>query len=171
MYRTKTYIAGDWTGDKTAIGQLYKWNESNYWGLSFHDAHEYTQARDDSLNCSIKKSLKERMDISKTFVLIVGDNTKNLRAGSCPYCNSYNSRTRNCARGYYMDNRSFIEYECDKAVEAGIKIVVLYASTVTNRDKCPDNVKYKGIHIPMYIYQDNQYYWNYNEIKNAIMGN
>lgn len=171
MYRTKTYIAGDWTENKTEINQLYKWNESDYWGLSFHDAHEYKQARDESLNCSIKKSLKERMDISKTFVLIVGNDTKNLRAGSCPYCNSYNSWTKSCARGYYMDNRSFIEYECDKAVEAGIKIVVLYASTVTNRDKCPDNVKYKGTHIPMYYYQNNQYFWNYNEIKNTIMGN
>lgn len=24
-YRTRTYIAGDWTGDKDAIDQLYKW--------------------------------------------------------------------------------------------------------------------------------------------------
>lgn len=169
MYRTKTYIAGDWTGDKNAIQQLYKWNESDYWGLSFHDAHEYTQARDTSLNCSIKKSLKERMDISHTFVLIVGADTKNLRAGSCPYCNSYNRWTKNCVRGYAEDYRSYIEYECDKAVEAGIRIVVLYASAGTNRAKCPDAVKHKGSHIPMYYYQNGQLYWNYNEIKNAIM--
>ena len=31
-----------------------------------------TQARDTSLPCSIKKSLKVRLDASKTFVLIVG---------------------------------------------------------------------------------------------------
>ncbi len=29
-YRTKTYIAGDWTGDKTAIVQLYKWKNSEH---------------------------------------------------------------------------------------------------------------------------------------------
>lgn len=28
-YRTKTYIAGDWTGDKMAIEQLYKWKTVN----------------------------------------------------------------------------------------------------------------------------------------------
>ena len=32
-YRTKTYIAGDWSGDKDAIEQIYKWKDSDYWGL------------------------------------------------------------------------------------------------------------------------------------------
>ena len=70
--RTKTYIAGDWTGDKDAVEQLHKWNDSKYWGLSFKDAHEITQSSDSSQNCSIKASLRTRLDISKTFVLIVG---------------------------------------------------------------------------------------------------
>ena len=68
-YRTKTYIAGDWTGDSDAIEQLYKWNDSKYWSLHFIDAHDLTQAKDSSLNCSIKASLKTRLDASKTFVL------------------------------------------------------------------------------------------------------
>jgi len=29
-YRTKTYIAAEWTGDKDAVEQLYKWSDSNY---------------------------------------------------------------------------------------------------------------------------------------------
>ena len=44
-YRTKTYIAADWDGDKNAVEQLYKWKKSNYWSLDFHDAHDLTQAR------------------------------------------------------------------------------------------------------------------------------
>ena len=28
-YRTKTYIAGDWTGDKKAIEKLYDWKKTN----------------------------------------------------------------------------------------------------------------------------------------------
>ena len=36
-YRTCTYIAGDWTGDSSAIEELHKWNESDHWGLSFTD--------------------------------------------------------------------------------------------------------------------------------------
>ena len=54
-YRTKTYIAGDWTGDKSAIDQLHKWNDSKFWGLTFNDAHDITQANDGSLNCSINR--------------------------------------------------------------------------------------------------------------------
>ena len=50
MSRLYTYIAGDWTGDSDAIKQLYKWNKSKYWGLSFRDAYGLTQSRDDSLN-------------------------------------------------------------------------------------------------------------------------
>lgn len=50
--------------------------KSNYWSLDFHDAHDLTQARDSSLNCSIKSSLATRLDVSKTFVLIVGNTTK-----------------------------------------------------------------------------------------------
>lgn len=167
-YRTKTYIAGDWTGDKTAIDQLYKWKNSEHWSLDFIDAHDLTQARDSSLNCSIKASLKKRLDVSKTFVLIVGNQTKVLRAGSCQYCKSYNAYTYHCSHGYSVDYRSYIEYECAKAVEAGIKIVVIYNSTTVDKSKCPDVLKYQGKHIPMIYYQNGMKYWNYTEIKNAI---
>lgn len=56
-YRTKTYIAADWDHDEDAVKELYKWNNSSRYGLTFSDAHELKQARDSSLNCSIKKSL------------------------------------------------------------------------------------------------------------------
>lgn len=57
-YRTRTYIAADWTNDKNAIDILMKWNESHHWGLSFLDAHELSQCRDDKTdNCNIKKTV------------------------------------------------------------------------------------------------------------------
>ena len=46
VYRTKTYIAAEWDGDKDAVEQLKKWNHSNYWWISFNDAHDLQQARD-----------------------------------------------------------------------------------------------------------------------------
>ncbi|WP_419796124.1 TIR domain-containing protein [Vibrio artabrorum] len=97
--RTKTYLAAEWDGDRNAIEQLHKWNDSNFWSLSFTDAHDITQARDGSLNCSIKTSLNTRIDASKTFVLIVGSNTKTARNGSCQYCGSYNAYQSRCVRG------------------------------------------------------------------------
>lgn len=33
-YRTRTYIAADWTSDQDAIEQLKRWNNSERWGLS-----------------------------------------------------------------------------------------------------------------------------------------
>lgn len=43
-YRTRTYIAGDRTGDSDLIGNLQFWNESANWNLSYIDARELTWA-------------------------------------------------------------------------------------------------------------------------------
>ena len=169
IYRTKTYIAGDWTGDQDLISQLYKWNDRDDLRLSFTDAHELTQARDTSLPCSIKRSLAERLDASKTFVLIVGRDTDKLTKGSCRYCNSYDSYHGSCHRGHYVDYRSFIRYECEKAQRDGIRIVVLYNYADVNRSKCPDILRYEGTHINAYYYQGDKAYWNYSKIKDALM--
>ncbi|KAF5066896.1 hypothetical protein DSECCO2_259010 [anaerobic digester metagenome] len=168
VYRTMTYIAADWSGDSDAVQQLHKWNDSNYFNLSFTDAHDLKQARDGSLNCSIKRSLAGRLDASKTFVLIVGSNTKGVRSGSCQYCGSKNSWTGSCVRGYHIDNRSYIEYECEKAVRDGLNIVVLYNAATIDKSKCPDAVKYIGYHKAMCYYQNGQYYWDYQAVKSAL---
>lgn len=177
-YRTKTYIAGAWTESSDAIQQLYKWNDSEYWALHFVDAHDLTQARDTSLACTIKDSLRERLNASKTFVLVVGDETKDLRKGSCQYCGRYHHTYYGdwCESQKTPDFRSFIEFECETAAKAydkgEMKIVVLYDALSVNRDKCPDAVAYKGKHIRM-AYRDpksGKVYWNYQEIKEAIMG-
>lgn len=159
--RTKTYIAGDWTGDKDAVEQLHKWNDSKYWGLSFKDAHEITQSSDSSQNCSIKASLRTRLDISKTFVLIVGNGTKSRRAGECNYC----LKNNNCGNS---SNKSFIEYECDKALRDGIRIVVLYKAAKVDRSKCPEALRYQGTHAAMCYREDGKLYWDYQSVKNAI---
>ncbi|QRS17913.1 TIR domain-containing protein [Klebsiella oxytoca] len=168
VYRTKTYIAGEWDGDRDAIQQLHSWNNSNYWSLSFTDAHDLTQARDSSLNCSIKSSLSTRLNSSKTFILIVGNNTKDARSGSCQYCHSYNSWVGSCARGHSVDYRSYIEYECEKALKDGLKIVVLYNAASVNKSKCPSSIRNTGTHTAMCYYENGKYYWNYSAVKTAL---
>ena len=168
VYRTRTYIAGDWDGDKDAVDQLHKWNNSDFWSLSFTDAHDLRQARDSSLNCSIKSSLAARLDASKTFVLIVGSGTNTVRSGSCRYCDSYNNWTGACARGHSVDLRSYVQYECEKAVRDGLKIVVLYKAASINKSRCPDAVKNIGAHVAMFYLEDGRYYWNYRAVKNAL---
>lgn len=168
VYRTRTYIAADWDGDHDAVEQLQEWNKGDFWSLSFPDAHELRQSRDTSLYCSIKKSLKERMDRSKRFVLIVGNHTAAVTKGSCSYCNSYNAWTRSCARPRSIDRRSYIEYECDEAVKANIEIVVLYNAARIDKAKCPEAVKWRGTHVPMVFCRDGKYYWDYQAVKNAL---
>lgn len=168
-YRTRTYIAGDWDHDKDAVEKLYKWNDSDHWSLSFTNAHDLMSSRDSSLNCTIKLSLKSRMDASKTFVLIVGNQTSSVTAGSCRWCGSYNSRNGYCVRNRWVDYRSFIKFECDKALEAGIKIIVLYKAATIDRSKCPEAVRYYGTHVAMiHRRNDGMYDWNYQAVKNAF---
>lgn len=165
-YRTKTYIAGDWTGDKNAIDQLHTWNDSKHWGLTFNDAHDITQANDGSLNCSIKSSLATRMDVSKTFVLIVGSGTKTRRAGECNYCSYYGNGK--CSKGHSVSNKSFIEYECDKAVRDGLKVIVLYNAAKIEKGKCIDIMKDIGTHVAMQYIENGVRYWDYQSVKAAF---
>lgn len=167
-YRIRTYIAGDWDHDKNAVEMLYSWNDSNHYGLSFSDAHELKQARDTSLNCTIKRSLADRMNASKTFVLIVGNNTRDLRSGGCQLCGSYNSWTKYCSHGYSVDYRSYVEYECEKAVLDGLNIIVLYNSTLVDRNKCPEILRWKGIHAKMQKREGDRLQWDYQSVKSAF---
>ena len=170
VYRTKTYIAGDWDHDKNAVNALYWWKNNQDRYFDFPDAHELVSARDDSLTCSIKRSLKERLDKSKNFVLIVGKHTNSLTRGSCSNCASYNSYTRACARGYCVSYESFIDYECRQAIEANMNIVVLYNSSSVDKSKCPPMLRNRGLHLPMhkFDYNASEYVWNYSDIKSAF---
>ena len=123
-HRTKTYIAGDWTGDQDLIDKIIEWNDDG--ALDFVDVHEFKQARDDSLNCTIKDSLSERMRMCKKFVLVVGNQTKLTQSGSCIECSKYSYSSTHCSNGKKFNNDSYIIYECKKAVEQDLKIIVLY---------------------------------------------
>ena len=148
--------------DIEAIEQLHAWNESSYYSLlGFIDVHEYKQARDSSLYCSIKQSLSERMRMCKTFILIVGEHTKRLTKGSCSSC----SKRFSCISSHNTDSRSYVEYECELAVKSGLKIVVLYNSNVVNKNLCPEAVRDIGIHTAMKCY--NTFY--YPAVRDAIM--
>ncbi len=173
-YRTRTYIAADWDNDKEVVDKLRKWNNSDKYSLDFSDAHDLTQARDTSLYCSIKKSLIERLKGSKTFVLIVGDHTKNLTKGKCCYCEHYNKYTEKCSHNNQIDMRSYIEFECELALYYKMKIIVIYKSNDLGYiNKCPDVLRPKSMedmkyHIPASYSRGNKTYWNYEAIKNAL---
>ena len=176
VYRTKTYIAGDWTGDSDLINKLNEWNNSKQLGLSFVNVHEVSQSSDESLNCSIKKNLRRRMSISKTFVLIVGNKTNILRSGACYTCRNYFSIANSafCMSSYPLDNRSYVQYECEMALkdyqDRKLKNIVVIYNGLTEPDysKCPAILRNVGTHIGSDIFEDGVYKWAYNRIKSAI---
>lgn len=177
IYRTKTYIAADFDSDRDAVNQLNSWNISNRWGLSFTDVHALTQSRDSSHYCSIKCSLRNRMNVSKVFILIVGANTNTITKGSCKHCSNYRTYftlPSTCLKGNSINILSYIKYECSLAVKAGIRIVVLYKSTRVNRSLCPELVRNIGTHVAMKHSIVNAYGryivdWDYQTVKNAIV--
>ena len=95
-------------------------------------------------------------------------NTKSVRSGSCQYCGSYKSYAYTCSRGHSLDYRSYVEYECEKAIRDGLEIIVLYNAATVNKSKCPDVIKNVGTHVAMCYYENGQYYWDYQAVKNAI---
>lgn len=175
VYRTCTYIAGDWSGDNDAVTQMLKWNEGNKWSLHFTDVHSLTQSYDGSLNCSIKASLRKRLNISKRFILIVGSTTDALRSGACFKCSWY---TGSCRLNHgFIDNRSYVQYECEMArkdYDDGLMdIVVLYNSVNENRDLCPEPLRWIGRHAPMKkrvidYWGFTHYEWDYESVKRVI---
>ena len=173
-YRTRTYLAGDWDGDSSLIQQIYDWRKNGYLSLDFTDAHDLTQARDGSLNCTIKESLSKRLNASKTFVLVVGDKTDTVTSGSCQHCGDYSSYYKTCSRRKTVDYRSYIKYECDKAARDyrnnEMKVVVIYNYMSVHRDKCPESVRNIGIHIPGITRDSNgNPKYDYRAIKNVMM--
>ena len=167
--RNRIYIAADFDHDENAVKYLH-WMKSQGM-ISFLDAHELQQSSDSSLPCSIKKSLKYRMDNSYKFVLIVGSHTDTVTKGGCQLCNSYNSYRKYCAKEHSLDYRSYVKYECDEAVKAGIQIVVLYNRTSVDRSLCPEAVRWKGTHQRMvYWGMDGNNYWDNLAIQLAMGG-
>lgn len=81
---------------------------------------------------------------------------------------SYNSWTYSCARGGHVDYRSYIEFECEKAIKDNIEIIVLYNAAAIDKNKCPDIIKNDGKHVAMCYRKDGRLYWDYNAVKNAI---
>ncbi len=168
VHRTKTYIAADWDNDFDAVERLHKWNDNPFYSkLDFVDVHEFVQARDTSLYCTIKRSLNERMDMSKTFILIVGSKTNSVTKGGCQYCERYvNLPWRPyCQSGNSVNYKSYIEHECELAIKNELYIVVLYNSNYVYKELCPKVIRDIGVHTAM---KENGTY-SYWKVRDAIL--
>ncbi len=77
-YRNRVYVAFDGDNDIKYYNLFKAWNLNQNIDFEFNDAHELTQAHDWAQTESIKRSLKQRLDNSKLFILLIGKSTKRL---------------------------------------------------------------------------------------------
>jgi hypothetical protein len=75
-YRNKVYIAFDADSDIRYYRLMQAWKQNDYSNFNFHNAHEVRSIRPTSGELAIKNALRERMDNSKIFILLVGEKTK-----------------------------------------------------------------------------------------------
>jgi len=88
-YRTKNYIAFDGDEDIMSYRTIQGWDRDANCTFHLNDAHDINYCHDDSLPESICKQLKERLDCSKNFVLIIGNNINKNRKGIVQYEMNY----------------------------------------------------------------------------------
>ena len=77
-YRNKTYVAFDGDKDMRYYNLMKAWKQNDNTNFNFYNAHDLNTARDSSQEESIKRQLRERMNNSKVFVLLIGESTKFL---------------------------------------------------------------------------------------------
>ena len=75
-YQNKTYIAFDADSDIHYYRLMQAWKQNDNTDFNFYNAHEIHSIQPWSTEESKKAALRERMQNSKVFVLLVGDKTR-----------------------------------------------------------------------------------------------
>lgn len=129
-YRNKTYICFDADTDMNYYNTMRMWKENDNIAFDFNNAHDYNNIRHESENWAgtspeqIKSKLRERMNNSKVFILLVGEKTKNLF--------------------------QYVRWEIELALEMGLPIIVANINKKKDMDSvlCPPILKDKlAVHV------------------------
>jgi MTH538 TIR-like domain (DUF1863) len=78
-YRNKTYVIFDGDADRWAYAFMNGWKSNENMDFNFHDAHDIGPLTERASDDTIKARLRERLSNAKQAVVLVGENTKNLR--------------------------------------------------------------------------------------------
>lgn len=78
-YRNKTYVIFDGDNDRWAYAYMNGWKSNENMNFNFHDAHDIGPLTDRASDETIKTRLRERFSNAKQAIVLVGEQTKNLR--------------------------------------------------------------------------------------------
>ncbi len=123
-YRNKTYICFDGDEDIRYYRLMTAWKANDNSSFNFHNAHDLNTARDNSQEESIKRQLRARFANSKTFVVLIGKKTKNLR--------------------------KFVKWEMEVALRLGLPIIAVNLDGSRRKTAlCPPAIRDElAVHIP-----------------------
>jgi hypothetical protein len=78
-YRNKTYVIFDADNDMWAYKFMLGWKSLEHLDFDFHDAHDLNTITGLANEETVKRKLRERFANAKQVIVIVGENTKNLK--------------------------------------------------------------------------------------------
>lgn len=123
-YRNKTYVAFDADNDIMYYFIMTAWKENNKIDFNFHNAHDLNNLMKTSSEETIKRKLRERLNNTKSFILLVGEHTKNLY--------------------------TFVRWEIQTAIDMDIPIICanLNGKKEIDNDLCPSILK---THLALHV--------------------
>jgi hypothetical protein len=72
------YTCFDGDNDINYYRLMQAWHANDRFDFTFVNAHDITQARDTSMEETIKRSLRIRMNASDVLIVLIGESTRNL---------------------------------------------------------------------------------------------
>ena len=124
-YRNKTYVCFDADNDMRYYNLMKAWKENENIAFDFHNAHELNNLRTWSSKETIKRKLRERLQNTKMFIVLVGEHTRYLY--------------------------KFVRWEIEYAIEKDIPIIAVNLNNKRIKDSalCPPLLRDElAIHIP-----------------------
>lgn len=147
----RTYIIFDGDNDMWAYAYMKGWKENDKIDFDFSDSHDIKPMTSNTQNEQyIKGVLKERLNNSKQFIVLIGKKTKNLY--------------------------KFVRWEIEIALSLGLPPIVvnLNDKRAIDPDLCPPILKgVNAIHIPFKMkiikYTLDNWPWNYrNKVDHGV---
>lgn len=124
-YRNKTYVCFDADTDIHYYRLMQAWCENESFNFAFHNAHDLNNLLPTSSEETIKRKLRERLQNTKIFVVLIGEHTRNLHR--------------------------FVRWEMEQALKLEIPIIAvnLNKKRRMDNDRCPPIIRDElAIHIP-----------------------
>lgn len=116
-YTNKTYIAFDADNDIHFYRLMTAWKQSDNHSFNFYDAHDLNNLMKWSSEETIKQKLRERLNNTKVFVILIGEQTRYLY--------------------------KFVRWEIEQAIKLNLPIICVNLNGLRSLDpnRCPPILK------------------------------